>query len=155
MSLPLKKVSHLFAGVLAVGLLSPASPVFTQGTPPQSGVSSSVIPTGGGATLLDPSDTVFLLLDHQSGLFQTVKDIPVAELRSNVVMLAKLATLMKIPIITTASEPNGTNGPLMPEIHEHAPHAVYVARKGEVNAWDNEDFVRTVRSTGKKTLVMG
>jgi nicotinamidase-related amidase len=155
MSLPLKKVSHLFAGVLAVGLLSPASPVFAQGTPPQSGVSSSVLPTGGGATLLDPSDTVFLLLDHQSGLFQTVKDIPVAELRSNVVMLAKLATLMKIPVITTASEPNGTNGPLMPEIHEHAPHAVYVARKGEVNAWDNEDFVRTVRSTGKKTLVMG
>jgi isochorismate hydrolase len=42
----------------------------------------------------------------------------------------------------------------MPEIHEHAPHAVYVARRGEVNAWDNEDFVRTVRSTGKKTLVI-
>src|SRR6478672_6623131 len=78
MSLPLKKVSHLFAGVLAVGLLSPASPVFAQGTPPQSGTSSSVLPTGGGAALLDPSDTVFLLLDHQSGLFQTVKDIPIA-----------------------------------------------------------------------------
>jgi nicotinamidase-related amidase len=104
--------------------------------------------------LLDPADTVFLLLDHQSGLFQTVKDIPVAELRSNVVMLARLATLMNIPVITTASEPNGTNGPLMPEIHERAPHAVYVARRGEVNAWDNEDFVRTVRSTGRRTLVM-
>jgi nicotinamidase-related amidase len=69
-------------------------------------------------------------------------------------MLAKLATLMKIPVITTASEPNGTNGPLMPEIQEFAPHAVYVARKGEVNAWDNEDFVKTVRATGRKTLVM-
>ena len=69
-------------------------------------------------------------------------------------MLAKLATLMKIPVITTASEPNGTNGPLMPEIHEFAPHAVYVARKGEVNAWDNEDFVKTVRATGRKTLIM-
>ena len=68
--------------------------------------------------------------------------------------LAKLATLMKIPVITTASEPNGTNGPLMPEIHEFAPHAVYVARKGEVNAWDNEDFVKTVRATGRKTLIM-
>jgi nicotinamidase-related amidase len=95
-----------------------------------------------------------LLLDHQSGLFQTVKDVPIAELRSNVVMLAKLASLMKIPVITTASEPNGTNGPLMPEIHQNAPHAVYVARKGEVNAWDNEDFVRTVRSTGRRTLAV-
>jgi nicotinamidase-related amidase len=115
---------------------------------------SSVLPTGGGRALLNPSDTVILLLDHQAGLFQTVKDIEVAELRRNTVMLAKLATLLKIPVITTASEPGGPNGPLMPEIHESAPHAVYVPRKGEVNAWDNADFVRTVKATGRKTLVM-
>jgi nicotinamidase-related amidase len=115
---------------------------------------SSVLPTGGGRALIDPSDTLLLLLDHQSGLFQTVKDIPVAELRANVVMLARLASLLKIPVITTASEPNGPNGPLMPEIHQSAPHAVYVPRKGEVNAWDNEDFVNAVRGTDRKTLVM-
>src|ERR687891_1923619 len=101
---------------------------------------------GGGKGLLDPTDTVLLLLDHQTGLFQVVKDISVAELRANTIMLAKLATLLKIPVITTASEPNGPNGPLMPEIHQFAPDAVYVPRKGEVNAWDNEDFVQTVRA---------
>jgi isochorismate hydrolase len=42
----------------------------------------------------------------------------------------------------------------MPEIKQFAPAAVYVPRKGEVNAWDNEDFVRTVRETGRKTLIM-
>jgi nicotinamidase-related amidase len=110
--------------------------------------------SGGGKALLDPTDAVFLLLDHQTGLFQVVKDISVAELRANTTMLAKLATLMKIPVITTASEPNGPNGPLMPEIHESAPHAVFVPRKGEVNAWDNQLFVKTVRETGKKTLIM-
>ena len=65
---------------------------------------------------LDPSDTVLLLLDHQTGLFQTVKDIPIAELRANTVVLAKIAELAKAPILTTASEPGGTNGPLMPEL---------------------------------------
>ncbi len=115
---------------------------------------SSILPTGGGAALMDPADTLILLLDHQSGLFQTVRDIPVADLRRNVEMIAKLATLLNIPVITTASEPGGSNGPLMPEIHHYAPHAVYVPRKGEVNAWDNEDFVATVRATGRKTLVM-
>jgi nicotinamidase-related amidase len=154
MSIGFKKALHILAGILAFSVLSPASSALAQATPPQSGAASSVLPTGGGAALLDPSDTVFLLLDHQSGLFQTVKDIPIAELRSNVVMLAKLATLMDIPVITSASEPNGTNGPLMPEIHQYAPHAVYVPRKGEVNAWDNEDFVNTVESIGRKTLVM-
>src|SRR5262245_61779689 len=113
-----------------------------------------VLASGGGQALFDVSDAVLLLLDHQSGLFQTVKDIGIAELRANTTMLAKLATIHKIPVITTASEPNGPNGPLMPEIKEAAPHAVYVPRKGEVNAWDNEDFVRTVRATGRKTLVM-
>lgn len=110
-------------------------------------------PTGGKA-LLDPTDTAILLLDHQAGLFQTVKDISVAELRANTTMLAKLAALMKLPLITTASVPDGPNGPLMPEIQAAAPHAVFVPRKGEVNAWDNELFVKTVRETGKKTLIM-
>jgi nicotinamidase-related amidase len=112
------------------------------------------LPSGGGAALLDPSDTVVLLLDHQSGLFQTVKDIPVADLRRNVEVIARLCTLLEIPVITTASEPAGSNGPLMPEIHQLAPHAVYVARKGEVNAWDNDDFVTRVQATGRRTLVM-
>jgi nicotinamidase-related amidase len=114
----------------------------------------SALATGGGAALLDPADTLVLLLDHQSGLFQTVKDIAVADLRRNVETIARLCTLLKIPVITTASEPAGSNGPLMPEIHQHAPHAVYVPRKGEVNAWDNADFVGAVRASGRRTLVM-
>jgi nicotinamidase-related amidase len=139
---------------LTAALLGPHPVALAQAAPGGIPAPSSVLPTGGGQALLDPSDTVILLLDHQSGLFQTVKDISVAELRANTTLLAKVATLLKIPVITTASEPNGPNGPLMPEIHAAAPHAVYVPRKGEVNAWDNDDFVQTVRATGRKTLVM-
>jgi nicotinamidase-related amidase len=154
MSINFEKMLRVLAGILSIAVFSHVPSALAQATPPQTSAPSSVLPTGGGAALLDPSDTVFLLLDHQAGLFQTVKDISVAELRSNVVMLAKLATLMNIPVITSASEPNGTNGPLMPEISEFAPHAVNVPRKGEVNAWDNEDFVETVHATGRKTLIM-
>jgi nicotinamidase-related amidase len=140
-----------FAATLVIGLMPLDQQVFAQPAP---SAPSSVLPTGGGQALIDQSDTVLLLLDHQAGLFQTVKDISIVELRANTVMLAKLAALLKLPVITTASEPTGPNGPLMPEIHQFAPHAVYVPRKGEVNAWDNEDFVRTVRATGRKTLIM-
>jgi nicotinamidase-related amidase len=143
----------LLATAVATLLASLASPVAAQ-APPAAPSRSSVLSTGGGAGLLDTSDSVILLLDHQSGLFQTVQDISVAELRSNTILLARLATLLKIPVITTASEPNGPNGPLMPEIHQFAPHAVFVPRKGEVNAWDNPDFVAAVRGTGRKTLIM-
>jgi nicotinamidase-related amidase len=103
---------------------------------------------------LDPSDSVICLLDHQAGLLQTVKDISIAELRANATMLARLARLLDIPLFTSASVPQGSNGPLMPEIHEAAPHAVFIPRKGEINAWNNALFQRTVRKTGRKTLIL-
>jgi nicotinamidase-related amidase len=57
-------------------------------------------------------------------------------------------------VITTASEPNGPNGPLMPELAEVAPQATYVGRQGEISAWENPNFVKAVRATGRKTLIM-
>jgi nicotinamidase-related amidase len=70
------------------------------------------------------------------------------------VTLAKIATLAKIPVVTTASVPQGPNGPLIPEIHKYAPHAKYVARHGQINAWDKTDFVKAVEDTKRKTLII-
>lgn len=108
----------------------------------------------GQRPIIDPSDSAMLLIDHQSGLFQTVGDMPMPELRARAAALARMATLSKLPVITTASVPQGPNGPLIPEIQENAPHAQYVARKGEINAWDNPDFVAAVKATGRKTLII-
>ena len=115
---------------------------------------SQIANFNGQRPVIDPDDTAMLLIDHQSGLFQTVKDMPMTELRNNAITLARIATLAKIPVITTASVPQGPNGPLIPEIHQNAPHAQYVARKGEINAWDNPDFVAAVKATGRKTLII-
>ncbi|MDW3682650.1 isochorismatase family protein [Cupriavidus sp. CV2] len=108
----------------------------------------------GQKPVIDPDDAAMLLIDHQSGLFQVVKDIDLPQLRANVTALAKAASLLKMPVITTASVPQGPNGPLIPEIHQAAPHARYVARKGEINAFDNPEFAAAVAATGKKTLVI-
>jgi nicotinamidase-related amidase len=104
--------------------------------------------------MINPNDVTMLLIDHQSGLFNLVKDIPVPDLRRNVVALAKVATLLKIPVITTASVPDGPNGPLIPDIHKVAPHAKFVPRQGQINAWDMPDFVKAIEATGRKTLVI-
>ena len=108
----------------------------------------------GARPVIDPDDAVMLLIDHQSGLFQTVKDMPMTTLRAHAATLATIATLCKIPVVTTASVPQGPNGPLIPEIHQNAPHAQYVARKGEINAWDNAEFVAAVKATGRRTLII-
>ncbi len=104
--------------------------------------------------MLDPDDAVILLIDHQSGLFNTVRDVPIPDLRNYVIAIAKTATLLNIPVIITASVPDGPNGPLIPEIHQHAPHAVYVPRTGQINTWDNPLFVEAVEKTGRKTLII-
>lgn len=104
--------------------------------------------------MINPDDVVMLLIDHQSGLFNLVKDMSVSELRNNVIALAKAATMLKIPVITTASVPEGQNGPVIPEIQQFAPHAKYVARHGQINAWDVPEFVKAVEETKRKTIVM-
>ncbi len=104
--------------------------------------------------MINPDNAIILLIDHQSGLFQLVKDMSVPELRRNVTALAKVATMQKIPVITTASEPEGPNGPVIPEIHQVAPHAQFVARQGQINAWDMPNFVKAIEATGRKTLII-
>mgnify|MGYP006868320536 FL=1 len=47
--------------------------------------------------MLDPDDSIILLIDHQSGLFNTVRDVPVPDLRNYVIAIAKAATLLNIP----------------------------------------------------------
>lgn len=104
--------------------------------------------------LIDPDDAVVLLLDHQTGLFQTVRDIDVVELRNNTITLAKAAEQAKVPVLLTASEPAGPNGPLIEGLEDAAPNARYVPRKGEISAWDNDDFRAAVQATGRRTLIM-
>lgn len=104
--------------------------------------------------MIDPDDAVMLLIDHQSGLFQLVKDIELPVLRANVIALAKVARLAKVPTFTTASVPDGPNGPLIPEIHQQNPEAVYIPRTGQVNAWDNPPWVKAIEMTGRKTLLI-
>ncbi len=104
--------------------------------------------------MLDPADAVMLLIDHQSGLFNVVKDLPVPDLRQYVIALAKTATLLNIPVLTTASVPDGPNGPLIPEIHKYAPHAQYIPRTGQINAWDNPPFLDAIKKTKRKTLII-
>jgi nicotinamidase-related amidase len=104
--------------------------------------------------LIDPDDAVMLLIDHQSGLFQLVKDIELPVLRSHVVALAKAARLARVPTFTTASVPDGPNGPLIPEIHHHNPDAVYIPRTGQINAWDNPAWVKAIEGTRRKTLLI-
>ncbi len=105
-------------------------------------------------TRLSKDDAVVLLVDHQSGLISLVQDYSPGEFKNNVLALADLAKYFKLPTILTTSFEDGPNGPIVPELKEVFPDAPYIPRPGQINAWDNEDFVKAVKDTGRKQLII-
>lgn len=103
---------------------------------------------------LDKNDAAVLLVDHQTGLLSLVRDIHPDTFKNNVLALADLAKYFELPTILTTSFEDGPNGPLVPELKELFPDAPYIARPGQINAWDNEDFVAAVKATGRKQLII-
>lgn len=116
-----------------------------------------------------------LVVDHQIGLFQLVRDFEPEEYRNNILAHAAIGKVFNLPtILTTSAETGvflihhsfilrvlttqflhvGPNGPLPKEIPAMHPEAPFIKRNGEVNAWDNQDFRNAVKATGKKQVIM-
>ena len=98
---------------------------------------------------LSKDDAVTLFVDHQSGLIPLVKDYPPGEFKYNVLALANVAEFFKLPTILTTSFEQVPNGPLVPELKEMFPEAPLIPRPGQMNAWDNEDFVNAVQAADR------
>lgn len=103
---------------------------------------------------LNKDDAVVLLVDHQTGLISLVQDFSPNEFKNNVLALADVAKFFELPTILTTSFEQGPNGPLVPELKEMFPDVPYIARPGQINAWDNEDFVKAIKATGRKQLII-
>ncbi|HPA18443.1 MAG TPA: isochorismate family cysteine hydrolase YcaC [Verrucomicrobiae bacterium] len=103
---------------------------------------------------LDKTDTAVLLVDRQTGLTNCVQDFSPDDFKNNVLALADTANYFKLPTILTTSFEDGPNGPLVPELKALFPTSPYIAQPGNINAWDNEDFVRAVKATGKNQLLI-
>ncbi|MDB9681103.1 hydrolase, partial [Acinetobacter baumannii] len=98
---------------------------------------------------LDKDNAAVLLVDHQAGLLSLVRDIDPDKFKNNVLAVANAAKYFNLPTILTTSFETGPNGPLVPELKEIHPDAPFIPRPGQINAWDNEDFVKAVKATGK------
>src|SRR5246127_4362803 len=101
---------------------------------------------------LTSDNAALLLIDHQVGLFTGVRDIPVAELKHNVVALAKAAKVLGVPVIVTATSPEMW-GPVIPELTEALPGVSIIART-TVNAFDDARFAKAVEAAGRKKLII-
>ena len=103
---------------------------------------------------LSLDDAAVLLVDHQVGLLSLVQDYAPDEFKNNILALAAAAKFFELPTILTTSFENGPNGVILPELKAMFPNAPLIARPGQINAWDNEDFVKAVKQTERKQLII-
>ena len=103
---------------------------------------------------LDKDDAAVLLVDHQCGLTALVQDYTPSEFKNSVLALADIARYFKLPTVLTTSFEEGPNGPIVPELKAMFPDSPFIPRPGQINAWDNEDFVAAVKATGRKQLII-
>ncbi|MGE8250154.1 isochorismatase family protein [Stenotrophomonas sp. Ste96] len=101
-------------------------------------------------------NTALLLIDHQVGTMQLIKNIDTALAAKQSIALAKMAKILNLPTVITSSQEENAQGPILPEIAEILPeaYAARVKRPGVVNAWAYPEFRDAVLATGRKNLIM-
>src|SRR5437773_10942147 len=102
---------------------------------------------------LTQDNAALLLVDHQIGLFTGIRDIDVAQLKHNVVGLAKAAKVLGLPIIATTTSRDSLWGPTIPELAAVLP-GVDIIDRTTVNAWDEPRIVKAVKATGRRKLLI-
>ena len=63
---------------------------------------------------IHPENSALLLIDHQVGTMQLIKNIDVARARRMSLALAKTASILGIPTVPTSSQEDRVQGPLLP-----------------------------------------
>ncbi|KAG9245368.1 hypothetical protein BJ878DRAFT_582036 [Calycina marina] len=90
---------------------------------------------------LDKNNIVLLVVDRGLG-------------KLSVLVHAALGKLFNLPTILTSSAKSGPDGTLYKEILEMQPTAPLIYRQGEVDSWNNADFLTAVKATGKTQAIL-
>lgn len=106
-----------------------------------------------------PQNSVVLFIDHQIGLMAGVRDFPsLAEYKSNVVGLARMAKALKMPVLISSSNAQWQNGDTLPELKEIFPEESIYRRTGIINCYEDPTFRRAfehlVEKTGRRHVII-
>jgi nicotinamidase-related amidase len=106
-----------------------------------------------------PSNSILLLIDHQIGLLAGMRDTTsLAELKSNVVGLARTAKALGLPVLISSSNAQWQNGDNLPEIKEIFADQPIYRRTGIINCYEDPAFRKAledmVKATGRRHIII-
>jgi nicotinamidase-related amidase len=106
-------------------------------------------------TTFTAENSALVLIDHQLGTMQLIKNMSAEHVKNLTVALAKMAKILNMPTVITSSQEEYAQGPMIPELAEILPEAfdARVKRTGIVNAWEDPNFKAAIEATGRKNLI--
>ena len=104
--------------------------------------------------LLTPKNSVLIIIDYQPVQVTSVASMDRQALVTNIVSVARGARLYGLPIIlSTVNVKSGANKPTIHQLVDVLGNLESYDRSS-LNAWEDEQFVRAVKTTGRKKLIM-
>lgn len=105
-----------------------------------------------GKTLLNPSNHLLIMIDHQSQMAFATKSIDAITLRNNAALVAKAADEFKVPTILTTVAEKSFSGPMFDEIKAVFADAPVIDRT-TMNTWEDARIAERVNQIGKAKIV--
>jgi nicotinamidase-related amidase len=103
--------------------------------------------------LLTPANSALLVIDYQPSQIGAVRSIDHDLLLKNIITTVKIANLYGVPIVhSTINVANG-QGPTLPGLAEELAANPPIDRT-QINSWEDDDFVESVRATGRRKLLI-
>jgi nicotinamidase-related amidase len=103
--------------------------------------------------LITPKNSALIVIDYQDSQFATVRSIDTKLLLKNIVSTAKTANAFNLPVVhSTVNVASGQVGPTVPELAVELTNFPPIDRT-TVNSWEDPDFVKAVRATGRRKLI--
>jgi nicotinamidase-related amidase len=104
--------------------------------------------------LLTPRNAALLIIDYQPVQVNSIRSMDRELLVANIVRVARTAKTYGLPIIlSTVNVKTGKNQPTIPQLQEALGGAEALDRT-TINAWEDVEFVKAVKATDRKKLIM-
>ena len=111
-------------------------------------------PANASKELLNPTNHVLLMIDHESQMAFAVESQPIEELRNNSGLVAATAKLYDVATVITTVAEKSFSGPVFPEIREHFPNTEEYIDRTTMNSWEDTRVVAAVGAYEKPKLVI-
>jgi nicotinamidase-related amidase len=116
--------------------------------------SSSVVRDPVSDHLITPQNSALVVIDYQPSQLSAVRSMDRDLLLKNIVSTVKVARLFRLPIVhSTVNVKSGRGKPTLAPLAELLGDNPPVDRT-TTNAWEDADFLRAVRTTGRRKLIL-